>query len=138
MQLTKNFWLDEFIESDFYDSETQEKVWESYEKDKDKLLPNIQKLANQLQYVRDYIDEPIYINIGYRPRWYEIAQGRSGNSQHVYGKAADIRADETTPKLMYEIIEDLISKGEILQGGLGSPTYDTFTHYDIRKKRARW
>ena len=136
MKLTNNFWLDEFIESDFYDQQTQLKVWESYEKDKDKLLPNIQKLANQLQYVRDYLGKPIHINIGYRPVWYELARGRNGNSQHCLGKAADIVCDDVTPDFIYELIDDLMSKGEILMGGLGR--YSTFTHIDIRKKKARW
>jgi uncharacterized protein YcbK (DUF882 family) len=136
MKLTANFSLEEFINSRFYDNETQLKVWESYEKDKDILLPNIQKLANQLQYVRDYLGTPIHINIAYRPKWYEISKGRSGDSQHCLGKACDIRSKEITPWNLYNLIEDLISKGEMLQGGLGK--YKTFTHYDIRKTKARW
>ena len=34
------------------------------------------------------------------------------------------------------LIEELINEGLILQGGLGD--YPTFTHYDIRKTKARW
>jgi uncharacterized protein YcbK (DUF882 family) len=136
MKLTANFSLEEFIESKFYDAETQRKVWESFEKDKDILLPKIQKLANQLQYVRDYLGVPIHINIAYRPKWYELLKGRSGNSKHCLGEAADIRCNEVAPFHLYDLIEDLISKGEMLQGGLGK--YKTFTHYDIRKTKARW
>jgi uncharacterized protein YcbK (DUF882 family) len=136
MKLTNNFSLKEFIESRFYDVKTQKKVWESYEKDKDELLPEIQKLANQLQFIRDYLDAPVNINIAYRPKWYEISKGRKGNSQHCLGKACDIHTEETNPLDLYSLIEDLISKGEILQGGLGK--YSTFTHYDIRKTKARW
>ena len=58
------------------------------------------------------------------------------SSQHVLGKAADIVVKGLEPKLVYEIIEDLIDKGDMLQGGLG--LYDTFVHYDIRKTKARW
>jgi uncharacterized protein YcbK (DUF882 family) len=136
MRLTKNFKLREFIESKFYDDDTQAKVWQSFNDNKDELLPNIQKLANNLQVLRDYLDKPVKINIAYRPKWYEISKGRSGNSQHVLGKAADIVVKDVKPYLIAEIIESLISDGEMLQGGLGR--YDSFTHTDIRKTRARW
>lgn len=63
MKLTKNFSLDEFIESRFYDEESQEKVWESYNENLGELLPYISKLASNLQTLRDSIDRPIYINI---------------------------------------------------------------------------
>lgn len=129
MRLTKNFKLSEFIESKFYNEQTQKKVWQSFNENKDELLPNIQKLANQLQYLRDYLDRPIRINIAYRPEWYELSKGRSGKSQHCLGKASDIVVKNLEPYLVAELIEDLISKGDMLQGGLGR--YDNFTHYDV-------
>ena len=136
MRLTKNFELNEFIRSRFFDEKTQKKVLESFEENKDVLLPNIQKLANQLQVLRDYFNSPIIINIAYRPKWYELEKGRSGNSKHTLGIAADFNVKNKTPKEVREAIEELILKGEILQGGLGK--YDTFVHYDIRGNRARW
>ena len=36
----------------------------------------------------------------------------------------------------FDLIESLINEGELLQGGLGK--YNNFTHYDIRKNKARW
>jgi len=39
-------------------------------------------------------------------------------------------------EILYQHIEDAISNGEMLQGGLG--LYDTFVHYDIRGTKARW
>lgn len=136
MKLTKNFSLDEFIESRFYDEESQEKVWESYNENLGELLPYISKLASNLQTLRDSIDKPVYINISYRPVWWEHKQGRSGNSQHCLGKAADIVVPGMTPDEVADKIEELISDGDMLQGGLGR--YDTFTHYDIRKTKGRW
>ena len=136
MKLTKNFSLDEFIESRFYDEEPQEKVWESYNENIGELLPYLSKLANQLQVLRDCIGMSIYINISYRPVWWEHKQGRLGNSQHCLGKAADIVVPGMTPDDVADTIEHLISRGDILQGGLGR--YDTFTHYDIRKTKGRW
>lgn len=136
MKLTKNFSLDEFIESRFYDEESQEKVWESYNENLGELLPYISKLASNLQTLRDSIDRPIYINISYRPVWWEHKQGRSGNSQHCLGKAADIVVPGMTPDEVADKIEELISDGDMLQGGLGR--YESFTHYDIRKTKGRW
>ncbi len=97
---------------------------------------NIIKLSQQLQYLRDYTDKPIHINSSYRSPEHNKKIGGSKTSQHLLGKAADITIKELTPKLVYQIIEDLISKGDMLQGGLG--LYDTFVHYDIRKTKARW
>ena len=136
MQLTKNFTLDEFIESRFYDADSQKKVWEEFRKTESVLLPNIQKLANQMQTIRDYICSPIIIKIAYRPLFWELKQGRSGNSKHVLGIACDIVSLKHTPKEIKDSIEFLISEGSILQGGLG--LYPSFVHYDYRGNRARW
>lgn len=122
-RLTKNFKRKEF---DSKDGATMPKD----------VYYNIQKLANQLQFVRDYLNRPIKINSGYRSLNHNKAIGGAPNSQHVLGKAADIVIKGLDPKLVYEILEDLISKGEILQGGLG--LYKNFVHYDIRGTRSRW
>jgi uncharacterized protein YcbK (DUF882 family) len=123
MRLTKNFSKKEF---DSKDGAAMP----------DEVLYNVQKLANQLQYIRDYLDLPIHINSGYRSPEHNIKIGGSINSQHKLGKAADIVVNGMNPKIIYDLIEDLISKGEILQGGLHA--YKTFVHYDIRGKSARW
>ena len=66
----------------------------------------------------------------------KVSKGRDGTSQHTLGKAADITAQGLKPKYVAAKIEQLISSGDMLQGGLG--VYPTFVHYDIRKTRARW
>ena len=137
MKLTKNFKLSEFIKSRFFDEETQKKVIQDVFKNEDVLLPNIHKLANQLQVLRDHFDSPIIINIAYRPKWYELEKGRSGNSKHALGIAADFNVKGKTPKEVREAIEELILKGEMLQGGLGK--YNTFVHYDcFNGGKRRW
>ena len=101
------------------------------------VLANVTKLANQLQYVRDNVAMPITINSGYRCQAHNKSVGGSENSQHLLGKAADIVINGLDPVLdTYDYLDDLILTGEILQGGLGM--YKTFTHYDIRKTKARW
>lgn len=137
MKLTKNFNLKEFIISRFYNEEQQRLVKECFARHKDFLLPNIQKLANQLQVLRDHFELPIIINIAYRPEWYELEKNRSGNSKHVLGLAADFNVKGKSTKEVREAIEMLISKGEMLQGGIGK--YNTFVHYDcFNGGKRRW
>ena len=103
----------------------------------DEVLYNVVKLVNQLQTIRDVIKTPIQINSAYRCKSHNKAIGGSESSQHILGKAADIVVRGYDPSLeIYPLIEELINEGHILQGGLGD--YPTFTHYDIRKTKARW
>ena len=134
-KLTENFMLSEFLYSKWFDKETQAKVIMLYNECKS-IQHNVQKLANQLQTLRNEVDVPVIINIAYRPVFYELSKGRDGTSQHTLGKAADITAQGLKPKYVAAKIEQLISSGDMLQGGLG--VYSTFVHYDIRKTRARW
>lgn len=136
MDLTKNFTLDEFIESRFYTEEEQEDVWTSYDNDCATLEPNLQRLAENLQVLRDHVDKSVIINIAYRPAWYEIDMGRSGTSQHCLGKAADIVVSGMTSDEVADTIEELMLEDKMENGGLGR--YNTFTHFDIRGYAARW
>lgn len=123
MRLSKNFWKSEFDSKDGAEMPTD-------------VLFNIQKLANQLQVLRDYIGKSIKVNSGYRSPKHNKSIGGVKNSQHVLGKAADIVVKGIKPQELALIIERLIDEGEMLQGGIG--IYNTFVHYDIRKTRARW
>lgn len=123
MKLTKNFSKKEFDSKD--GSEMPQDV-----------LVNIQKLANQLQVLRDYLGKSISINSAYRSPSHNKSVGGAKNSQHLYGKASDIKVNGMTTKQVYDAIELLINQGDILQGGLG--IYNTFVHYDIRGARSRW
>jgi uncharacterized protein YcbK (DUF882 family) len=123
MKLTKNFSRSEF---DSKDGSTMPQD----------VLVNIQKLANQLQTLRDAIGKPITINSGYRSPSHNKRIGGVLNSQHVLGKASDIAVNGMSPKEVAKEIEKLISSGDMLQGGIG--IYPTFVHYDIRKTKARW
>lgn len=134
--MTKNFQLNEFLESRFFSEEQQKKVIADFEKNKKELLPKLQKLANNLQVLRDALNTSVSINIAYRPQWYELLKGRSGNSRHCKCEAADINADGYTPLQVHSKIEELIKSGKMDQGGLGK--YSSFTHYDIRGVKARW
>ena len=134
--MTRNFALSEFIESRFFNPDQQEKVWKSFRDDEAKLLPNAKKLAKNLQVLRDHFGRPISVNIAYRPKWYELLKGRKGGSKQVSFMAADIVVEGVSPYDVADAIELLIEQGKMAEGGLGR--YNSFTHYDIRGKKARW
>ena len=136
MQLTDNFKLEEFVESRFYDSEIQKKVWETFERFKMTLLPNARKLAEHIQPIRDYTCATINVHIAFRPFFWEIMQGRSGNSFHTMMMAADISSSILTPLELKEVAEFLIEEEVITQGGIG--LYNWGIHIDNRGVKARW
>ncbi|MGV4453154.1 YcbK family protein, partial [Ornithobacterium rhinotracheale] len=99
-------------------------------------LKNLRELAQNLQVLRNYLGKPIIVNSGYRSVAHNRKIGGKVNSQHLQGKAADIRVDGVTPERLASIIERLIYNGKMKQGGLG--IYPTFVHYDIRGTKTRW
>lgn len=123
MELTKNFKLSEF--------QSKDKAPMPHD-----VYLNIVKLAGQLQILRKHLKKPIKINSAYRSPAHNAKVGGVPNSQHVFGKAADIVVKGLSPRMVYAAIEQLISDGDMSQGGLG--LYDSFVHYDHRGYRARW
>jgi len=85
MQLSENFRLKEFIESQTADERgiDNRPDWEA--------VINLRNLCREvLQPLRNYEGKPIHVNSGYRcPELNEAVHG-VGDSQHLYGEAADI------------------------------------------------
>ena len=123
MRLTKNFTQREFRSKDGAKMPLD-------------VLDNIKELACNLQVLRDLLGESIKINSGYRSEAHNKAIGGVKSSKHTKGLAADIRVKGLETDDLYLLIESLIKQGDMQEGGLG--VYDTFVHYDIRGKRARW
>lgn len=123
-KLTKNFTREEF------DCKDGTKVPVEY-------MDNCQKVADNLQVLRDYLGVPVRITgSGYRTPSHNAKVKGAKNSQHLYCNAADINADGYTPKELAAVIEKLISEKKMEQGGIG--IYKGFVHYDRRGKKARW
>lgn len=126
MQITESFNLSEFSCKDEFKTPVPKE-----------LVQNVFTLAQNLQVLRDYLGVPIIINSGYRTQAYNASlEGSAKFSQHLLAKAADIKTLKYTPEQIHESILKLISEKKMYNGGLG--IYNTFVHYDIREKPARW
>ena len=97
---------------------------------------NIQYLAENLQILRDKVDSPIYLTNAYRCKAHNATVGGSKNSQHLLGKAADIKSKALSPTEIANTADSLMKNGSFDAGGIGR--YNTFTHLDIRGRKARW
>lgn len=91
------------------------------------IIPNIEILINQvLDPIREYMNEPIYVNSGYRCPLLNKAVGGVAGSQHVLGQAADITTKSRENNLIMEryIEENLVFDQMIV--------YKNFIHISYR------
>jgi uncharacterized protein YcbK (DUF882 family) len=133
MQASNNFKVSEF------DCKDGTKVPKEF-------IPNVIELAQSLQVLRDFLAVPIHVLSGYRTLTHNAAVGgvqpkdgelKPGNgSFHLYGLAADITTKSLTPDDLARMIELLVEKEKMKQGGIG--VYPGFVHYDVRGNKARW
>jgi uncharacterized protein YcbK (DUF882 family) len=96
---------------------------------------NVQILAENLQVLRDEVGRLDLTN-GYRCAAHNADVGGVKDSQHVTGKAADIKSKILNPGDIAQVVDDLMKTEKFEMGGIG--IYNTFTHIDIRGYRARW
>ena len=89
-------------------------------------------LVNVLQKIRTHFGKSVTITSAYRTPSKNKAVGGQTYSQHLYGKAADIKVSGVTPKKVAAYAETLLKN----KGGIG--TYSTFTHIDTRTTKSRW
>jgi|SRR5690625_4642530 len=122
-QLTKNFHRSEF------DCKDGTKVPKTHK-------CNLIELATNLQFLRDDLGAPISISSGYRTSAHNQRVGGAINSQHLSASAGDLHQKKESSLELYRRIERLIKDGKMKNGGLG--LYNSFVHYDVREKPARW
>ena len=89
-------------------------------------------LVNILQKIRTHFGKSVTITSAYRTPTKNKAVGGTTYSQHLYGKAADIKVSGVTPKKVAAYANTILPKS----GGIG--TYSTFTHIDVRGQKSRW
>ena len=90
------------------------------------------ELVDVLQKIRTHFGRAVTITSAYRTPTRNKAVGGATYSQHLYGKAADIKVKGIAPKTVTAYAETLLKN----KGGIG--TYPTFTHVDTRTAKARW
>ena len=76
-------------------------------------------------------NKPMIITSGYRTPSHNKRVGGASNSQHIYGRAADIKVRGVSPSTVYSKADKIFSRG-----GVGK--YSTFTHVDTRGHKARF
>ena len=96
---------------------------------------NVIELAENLQVLRDAVGK-LHLTNAYRCKDHNADVGGAVNSQHLKGKAADVKSSTMSPSEIAVIVDDLMKSEKFKLGGVG--IYNTFTHVDIRGSRARW
>lgn len=91
-------------------------------------------LVGVLQQIRDHFGKAVTITSAFRTANYNSSKkvGGAKYSQHLYGKAADIKVSGVAPSVVADFAETLMPG----TGGIGR--YSTFTHVDVRKVKSRW
>ena len=90
------------------------------------------ELVSVLQKIRTHFGRSVTITSAYRTPTKNKACGGAAYSQHLYGRAADIKISGVTPKQIAAYAEKLMPN----KGGIG--IYKTFVHIDVRASKSRW
>lgn len=98
----------------------------------DVILDELVKVAKVADLLRERYGAPVRVLNGYRPRAYNREVNGASGSQHIYGRALDLTADDM-PRLRALAIE-MWRAGEF--GGFGN--YTGNVHIDTRSKPASW
>ena len=78
-------------------------------------------------------DHPMVVNSAYRRNDYNRAVGGAAMSQHVLGRALDLRHATVKPKAFFDEVRELYAEGFLpFLGGIGR--YKTFVHIDVRPR----
>ena len=89
-------------------------------------------LVTVLQKIRSHFGRAVTITSAYRTPPHNKSVGGASCSQHLYGKAADIKVKDVSPEKVAAYAEKLLPN----KGGIG--IYKTFTHIDVRAGKSRW
>ncbi|SET58474.1 Peptidase M15 [Natronincola peptidivorans] len=106
-------------------------LWEFQCRGGTQLVKLDHRLLKKLQQLRDRVGGPVNLTSGYRTLEHNRQVGGSPNSQHMLGRAADIKVPGYSPEAIGQMAEEL--------GFTGIGIYPTFTHVDVRTTApSRW
>ena len=92
-----------------------------------------------LQCIREHFGKAVTITSGYRTPAHNAKAGGTRFSQHLYGKAADIRVQGISVERVYAYADKLLGNAGgcgIYPPGLGRT--NGWVHVDVRKDKSRW
>lgn len=92
------------------------------------------KLVELLQQIRDHFGKAVVINSAYRTASHNTKVGGTKYSQHLYGKAADIKISGVSVDALADYAESLLGE----TGGVGRYPNKGFVHVDVRAVKSRW
>ncbi|MHB1253017.1 MAG: D-Ala-D-Ala carboxypeptidase family metallohydrolase [Candidatus Humimicrobiaceae bacterium] len=128
INITKEQSVDQQLTTNFKYSE----FWDHNIEPPKEYYPNILALAIELQKVRDIVNRPITITSGWRTVEHNASfSNSSSNSQHLIGKAADVRIKGLEPKFANIY---LAKYGNFNGFGIAL----NYTHVDIRDSFGIW
>lgn len=90
------------------------------------------ELIEVLEGVREHFGTALNVNSGCRCTKHNASVGGTKRSQHVKGTAADIRVKGHSPSE----VQAYLAETYPMSYGIGR--YNSFTHIDVRGRRARW
>lgn len=90
------------------------------------------ELLEVLEWVRESFGVPVSITSGARCIKHNKSVGGAPSSQHLLGKAADIKVKGRTPEEVFETIDGAFPN----KYGIG--LYKEWVHIDVRSGRSRW
>ena len=93
-------------------------------------------LVSTLQRLRDEVQRPVVVNSGCRCRSHNAAVKGSKSSQHLRGKAADIKIDGMTSGQIIDVIRRLYLDGEIYVGYVYAINGNS-VHVDVRAPQSQ-
>lgn len=96
-------------------------------------------LITVLQAMRDHFGQPVRVSSGYRTPAHNRAVGGAEDSQHLYGRAADIQIDGVSVAEAAAFAETLLPD----KGGIGryppkAGRANGWLHIDTRADKKRW
>lgn len=90
------------------------------------------ELVGYLQMIRNNFGKSVTINSSYRTESYNKKIKGAAYSQHMYGRACDIKISGVKPQVIADYVETLMPNS----GGIG--VYSNFVHIDTREIKSRW